>query len=119
MPRLLLRRAVTVVSLTSAAVVVGSPALAKDEPTVTGCVNNADFAKLSNGQALRFVHAVAGDDAQLSVRRWTRTGHRYQERQYTMCTPRDQDHSILVTRFQHYDGHWQAIAIDTRMGPEN
>jgi hypothetical protein len=36
-----------------------------------------------------------------------------------MCTPRDQDHSVLVTRFEFYDGRWQAIAVDTRMGPED
>lgn len=107
-----------IAALASAAVVVGSPAVATEQAAV-GCVSDADFAKLSIGQSLRYVHTVAGDDAQLSVRHWTRSGQRYQERQYTMCTPRDQDHSVLFTRFQYYDGSWQAIVIDTRMGPED
>jgi hypothetical protein len=119
MPGPVLHRVVAVLSLAGVAVMAGAPALAKDAPAATGCVGDADLARLSNGQSLRFIRSVAGDDAQLSVRRWTRTGQQYQERQYAMCTPRDQDHSVLVTRFEFYDGRWQAIAVDTRMGPED
>lgn len=80
-----LRRAVPIVSLSGAVVLVGSPAMAAEQPAPAGCVSNADFAKLNTGQSLRYVHRVAGADAQLSVRRWSRNGTRYQERQYVMC----------------------------------
>ena len=83
-----------------------------------GCVSNAEYSRLSTGQRLRYIRRVAGDDAQISMRRWTQAGNRYQERRYDMCTPRSPDHDVLTTRFMVYQGAWRAFLVDTHLGPE-
>ncbi len=84
----------------------------------SGCVSNAEYRRLAQGQRLRYIRRVAGDDAQISMRRWTQNGSRYQERLYAMCTPWDADHDTLTTRFRVYQGAWRAFLVDTRVGPE-
>ena len=37
---------------------------------------------------------------------------------YTMCTPTDNAHATLTTRFMRYNGAWRAFVIDTHIGPE-
>lgn len=89
------------------------------EQQAAGCVSDAEFGRLAVGQRLRFVRRVAGNDAQTSMRRWATGAYRYQERLYTMCTPRDKDHATLTTRFMHYNGAWRAYLVDTKVGPED
>jgi len=83
-----------------------------------GCVSNAEYAKLANGQRLSYVRATAGDDAQTSWRSWSNGSLRYQEHLYTMCTPTDSAHGTLTTRFMRYQGAWRAYIVDTHVGPE-
>ncbi len=85
----------------------------------TGCVSNAEYRRLAQGQRLRYIRRVAGDDAQTSMRRWARSGSRYQERLYAMCTPRNSSHDTLTTRFRVYQGAWRAYLVDTHLGPED
>jgi hypothetical protein len=94
------------------------PASADDASAPRGCVSNAEYGRLSTGQRLRYIRRVAGDDAQISLRRWTQAGNRYQERRYDMCTPRTPDHDVLTTRFMVYQGVWRAYLVDTYIGPE-
>lgn len=103
-----------VVLATSAA-----PALAETPNTanVAGCVSNAAYSMLSTGQTLSYVRTVAGDGAQVSMRRWTSGVNAHQERLYAMCTPRDRDHATLTTRFMYYQGAWRAYLVDTHIGP--
>jgi hypothetical protein len=90
-----------------------------DEPaTPVGCVSNADYARLSVGQSLSAIRAIAGDDAQLSVRNWMSGTNSYQERLYAMCTPTDRAHDVLTTRFKRYRCVWRAEIVDTLVGPE-
>ena len=84
----------------------------------SGCVSNADYAKLANGQRVAYVRRVAGDDAQISMRRWNSSNNRYQERLYAMCTPTDSAHDTLTTRFMWYRHAWRAFVVDTHIGPE-
>ena len=122
MPKLAWRRAVCAALLTAPVVTLGAaatvPPFVAGAQAATGCVSDADYRRLGLGQRLRYVRRVAGDDAQVSMRRWTQTGIRYQERRYAMCTPRDADHDTLTTRFQIYQGAWRAFLIDTHLGPE-
>jgi hypothetical protein len=112
-------RALAYAALLSAATLVSaSPAFATVDATCVGCVSDEEFEDLGLGQRLRVVRSIAGDDAQMSVRHWSRGAERYQERLYAMCTPRDDHHSVLTTRYLHYGGVWRAIVIDTRVGPE-
>jgi hypothetical protein len=85
----------------------------------TGCVSNAEYSKLAQGQRLRYIRRVAGDDAQIGLRFWSRGAYRYQERLYDMCTPWDRDHGTLTTRFMVYQGAWRAYVVDTHIGPED
>jgi hypothetical protein len=82
-----------------------------------GCVSNADHARLSVGLRLSRIHAIAGADAELSRRTWTRAGERYHERLYAMCTPRDDAHNTLTTRFRRPHSVWRAFLVDTHVGP--
>jgi hypothetical protein len=84
----------------------------------TGCVSNAEYSKLAQGQRLRYIRRVAGDDAQIGLRYWSRGATRYQERLYDMCTPWAPGHGTLTTRFMVYQGAWRAYVVDTRVGPE-
>ncbi len=84
----------------------------------TGCVSNAEHRRLAVGQRLGYVRRVAGDDAQVSMRRWMQSGSRHQERRYAMCTPRDADYDTLTTRFKVYQGAWRAYLVDNHVGPE-
>jgi hypothetical protein len=95
-----------------------TPAVAASGEGHTGCVSIAEYAKLANGQRLSYVRATAGDDAQVSWRRWSRSSLRYQERLYDMCTPTDSAHGTLTTRFMHWQGAWRAFIVDTHVGPE-
>jgi hypothetical protein len=98
------------------------PAFAGDESRASapggGCVSNAQYYRLGIGQTVRYVRVTAGDSAQMTMRRWQSSGNAYQERRYAMCTPRDEQHSVLTTRFQHYRGQWRALIVDTYIGPE-
>lgn len=94
------------------------PSRAATAAAATGCVSNAEYGRLAQGQRLRYIRRVAGDDAQVSMRRWSSYGVPYQERRYTMCTPWDADHDTLTTRFKVYQGAWRAYLVDTRVGPE-
>lgn len=98
-----------------------APAVAGDSGAAgaTGCVSNADYAKLANGQRVGYIRRVAGDDAQISMRRWASGANRYQERRYDMCTPTDSAHDTLTTRFMWYRSAWRAYLVDTRLGPED
>lgn len=96
--------------------VTATPALAGG--AASGCVSNADYAKLANGQRVAYVRRVAGDDAQISMRRWNSSNNRYQERLYAMCTPTDSAHDTLTTRFMWYRHAWRAFVVDTHIGPE-
>ena len=91
---------------------------ADDARAAAGCVSNADYAKLAVGQRMRYIRRVAGNDAQMSSRSWSRGALRYQERLYDMCTPTDSAHGTLTTRFQYYQGAWRAYIVDTLVGPE-
>lgn len=82
-----------------------------------GCVSNAEHARLSVGQRLSHLHAIAGADAELGRRTWTRAGERYHERLYAMCTPRDDAHNTLTTRFRRPHRVWRAFLVDTHVGP--
>jgi hypothetical protein len=93
-------------------------AAAAPDPEPTGCVSNAAYGRLSVGQSLSFVRAVAGDSAQISMRRWTSGVDAYQERLYRMCTPTDAAHAVLTTRFMRFRGDWRAKVVDTMVGPE-
>jgi len=83
-----------------------------------GCVSNADYRRLAQGQTLRFIRRVAGDDAQIGMRRWTQSGQRYQERRYAMCRPWNSRYHTLTTRFTVYGGQWRAYLVDLYIGPE-
>lgn len=85
----------------------------------TGCVSNVEYAHLANGQRLSYVRATAGDDAQSGWRHWSSTAGAYQERLYRMCTPTDNAHATLTTRFMNYQGAWRAYIVDTHVGPED
>lgn len=85
----------------------------------TGCVSKVEYAHLANGQRLSYVRATAGDDAQSGWRRWSSTAGAYQERLYQMCTPTDNAHATLTTRFMNYQGAWRAYIVDTHVGPED
>jgi hypothetical protein len=98
--------------------VPGTPAHAKETSSAAaGCVSDAEYAKLSVGQRLSYIHSVAGADAELGRRSWTRAGERYHERLYAMCTPRDKAHSVLTTRFRRPHRVWRAFIVDTHVGP--
>ena len=105
--------------LTALAITIPTaPANATDRPpTTSGCVSDRDRARLSVGQRLSFIHAVAGADAELSRRSWTRAGERYHERRYAMCTPKDDAHRVLTTRFRRPQRVWRAFLVDTHVGP--
>lgn len=107
-------RAVLTLALTTAAVVP----LGEDAYAAAGCVSNADYRRLAQGQTLRHIRRVAGDDAQISMRRWTQYGHRYQERLYTMCHPWNGRYHTLTTRFTVYQGRWRAYLVDLYVGTE-
>jgi hypothetical protein len=83
-----------------------------------GCVSNGEYAQLAIGQRLSLVRSVAGDDAQMNMRRWDSGIHSYQERLYTMCTPMSSRHDTLTARFMMWQGAWRATIIDTYVGPE-
>lgn len=83
-----------------------------------GCVSNADYRRIGQGQSLRHIRRVAGDDAQVSMRRWTQQGSRYQERRYRMCRPQNPRYHTLTTRFTIYQGQWRAYLVDLYIGPE-
>jgi hypothetical protein len=83
-----------------------------------GCVSNAEYSQLAQGQRLRYIRRVAGDDAQIGLRYWSRGASRYQERLYDMCTPWAKGHGTLTTRFTVYQGAWRAYLVDTHVGPE-
>ena len=100
------------VALTSA------PAFAAGSAAATGCVSNAEYARLGLGQTLTHVGSVAGADAMVSWRDWSTGGQEYKERLFTMCTPTDSAHGTLTTRFMYYNGAWRAFVIDTLVGPE-
>ncbi|MGH3315123.1 MAG: hypothetical protein ACRDO0_03165 [Nocardioidaceae bacterium] len=89
-----------------------------DARTAAGCVSNAEYSKLAVGQRMRYIRRVAGSDAQMSWRAWSRGAQRYQERLYDMCTPTDSAHGTLTTRFMYYKGAWRAYIVDTLVGPE-
>jgi hypothetical protein len=105
----------TALALTAATAL---PAFTGSASAAGGCVSNAEYGKLAQGQRLRYIRRVAGDDAQTSLRRWTQSGTRYQERLYAMCTPWDPKHDTLTTRFRVYQGAWRAYLVDTYLGPE-
>jgi hypothetical protein len=105
-------------ALTLTAAQVAPTPVADNTSAATGCVSNAEYRRLALGQRLRYIRRVAGDDAQISMRRWTQSGSRYQQRVYTMCTPWDANHDRLTTRFTIYQGAWRAYLVDTRVGPE-
>jgi hypothetical protein len=81
-------------------------------------VSNAEYAQLGLGQTLGHVSSVAGKDAMVGSRDWTTGGMDYKERLYAMCTPTDNAHATLTTRFMRYDGAWRAFVVDTLVGPE-
>jgi hypothetical protein len=120
MPACVSLRALAAVLLSALALTVaaGLPPLADGAAAATGCVSNAEYRRLAQGQRLHYIRRVAGDDAQISMRRWTQSGTRYQQRLYAMCTPWDADHDTLTTRFKVYQGAWRAFLVDTRVGPE-
>jgi hypothetical protein len=84
----------------------------------SSCVSSNAYARMSVGQRLSYVRAVAGDEAQTSMRRWGSGASAYQERLYAMCTPRA-GHGTLTTRFMRYNGAWRAFLVDTHVGPED
>jgi hypothetical protein len=98
--------------------VTALPAFTASAAATSGCVSNAEHRRLAQGQRLAYVRRVAGDDAQIGMRRWTRNGSRYQERRYAMCTPSSPRHDTLTTRFTVYQGAWRAYLVDTYVGPE-
>jgi hypothetical protein len=115
------RRLLSVAMLTAATLSVpATNAYAGDDDarTAAGCVSNAAYSKLAVGQRMRYVRRVAGNDAQMSWRAWSRGAQRYQERLYDMCTPTDSAHGTLTTRFMYYKGAWRAYIVDTLVGPE-
>ena len=114
------RRLLSVAMLTAATLTVpATNAFAADDArAAAGCVSNADYRKLAVGQRMGYIRRVAGNDAQMSWRSWSRGSLRYQERLYDMCTPTDSAHGTLTTRFQYYKGAWRAFIVDTRVGPE-
>jgi hypothetical protein len=116
-PRATLRATLRVVLALTLAAAVMVP-LAEDASAAAGCVSNADYRRLAQGQSLRHVRRVAGDDAQVSMRRWTQYGHRYQERLYHMCHPWNSRYHTLTTRFTVYGGQWRAYLVDLHVGPE-
>jgi hypothetical protein len=91
---------------------------AVDASAAGGCVSNADYRRLAQGQTLGHIRRVAGDDAQISFRRWTQHGIRYQERLYHMCHPWRSRYDTLTTRFTPYRGEWRAFLVDLYVGPE-
>jgi hypothetical protein len=95
-----------------------TPAAAAPADGPTGCVSNAEYARLANGQRLTHVRATAGDTAQTGWREWSNSAGRYQERLYAMCTPTDEAHATLTTRFMHWQGAWRTYIVDTHVGPE-
>jgi hypothetical protein len=96
-----------------------TPAFASGTATAaTGCVSNAEYARLGLGQTLAHVSSAAGPDAMVGWRDWSTGGQEYKERLYTMCTPTDNAHATLTTRFMHYNGAWRAFVVDTHIGPE-
>jgi hypothetical protein len=96
-----------------------TPAFAAGTAGATGCVSNAEYAQLAQGQTLAHVRSVAGEDAMVSWRDWSTDTGAYKERVYAMCTPTDSAHSQLTTRFMRYNGAWRAFVVDTLVGPEN
>lgn len=110
--------------LVAVATVPTSPAFAGPTAAVSaagggsGCVSSAAYARMSVGQRLSYVRAVAGDEAQTGMRRWGSGASAYQERLYAMCTPRA-GHGTLTTRFMRYNGAWRAFLVDTHVGPED
>jgi hypothetical protein len=115
------RHALGAVLLVSLVLTLASalPPFADSASAAAGCVSNAEYRRLAQGQRLRYIRRVAGDDAQVGMRRWTRSGSRYQERLYAMCTPWDSAHDTLTTRFRVYQGAWRAYLVDTHLGPED
>ena len=113
-----LRRAALLglLALALAAAPVGP--FAENASAAAGCVSNADYRRIGQGQSLRHIRRVAGDDAQLSMRRWTQQGSRYQERLYRMCSPQNPRYHTLTTRFTVYQGQWRAYLVDLYIGPE-
>jgi hypothetical protein len=91
---------------------------AGDASAAAGCVSNAEYRRLAQGQTLRHIRRVAGDDAQVSMRRWTQNGQRYQERRYRMCRASNPRYHTLTTRFTPYGGQWRAYLVDLFVGPE-
>jgi hypothetical protein len=106
------------VTLAAAAAPLTPAAAAPADGGANGCVSNAEYARLANGQRLSYVRATAGDDAQTGWRNWSNPAGRYQERLYTMCTPTDSAHATLTTRFMHWQGAWRTYIVDTHVGPE-
>ncbi len=111
---LVLAAAATVPTSTAAA----EPSDAGTSVAGAGCVSDGQYARLGIGQRLSYVRAVAGDEAQTSMRRWAAGANEYQERLYAMCTPWAEGHETLTTRFMYYDGAWRAFLVDTHVGPE-
>jgi len=89
-----------------------------EDASAAGCVSNADYRRIGQGQSLRHIRRVAGDDAQISMRHWTQQGGRYQERRYRMCNPQNPRYHTLTTRFTVYQGQWRAYLVDLFIGPE-
>ena len=112
-PAAALRALLTLMLAAAAVVPLGGSASA-----AVGCVSNADYRRLAQGQSLRHIRRVAGDDAQISMRRWTQSGQRYQERLYDMCRPWNSRYDTLTTRFTVYQGQWRAYLVDLYVGPE-
>jgi hypothetical protein len=113
-----IRRAGLLAVLMLALAVLSVVPFAEDATAAAGCVSNADYRRLAQGQSLRHIRRVAGDDAQISMRRWTQRGSRYQERLYDMCQPWNERYHTLTTRFTVYRGEWRAYLVDLYIGPE-
>jgi hypothetical protein len=110
----LLTALLTALSLT----VLSAPPFADSASAATGCVSRAEYRRLAQGQLLSYIRRVAGDDAQISMRRWSQNGSRYQERRYAMCRPLYANNDTLTTRFTIYRGAWRAYLVDTHVGPD-
>jgi hypothetical protein len=92
--------------------------LAADASASAGCVSRAEYRRVGQGQTMRYIRRAVGDDAQISHRRWTQSGSRYQERRYDMCRPYKARYDTLTTRFMVYRGAWRAYLVDLYVGPE-
>ena len=106
------------VALAAVAAPLTSAAASPADARPSGCVSNTEYAHLANGQRLSHVRATAGDDAQTGWHGWSSGAYAYQERLYRMCTPTDDAHATLTTRFMNYQGAWRAYIVDTHVGPE-